>query len=234
VVKPLCGTETYLATEQCCGGSKYTIAAMQAAMQYCSNNVIKTHKTVVIGTQTWIAENLNYDIGGSKCGDNLESNCDTYGRLYDWSTAMGFDASCNSTTCSGQVETPHQGICPDDWHIPNNDDWNTLMAFVHSDNGLASYNPNSTSNYAGKYLKATSGWSSGGNGTDDYGFSALPGGDGSSGGYFLNVGNGGFWWSASEGGSGSAYYRHMSFDFEYAYYGNYDKGFLYSVRCLQD
>jgi uncharacterized protein (TIGR02145 family) len=224
VVKPLCGTETYLATEQCCGSSKYTIAAMQ----YCSNNVIKTHKTVVIGTQTWIAENLNYDVGGSKCYNNQESNCDTYGRLYDWSTAMGFDASCNSTTCSGQVETPHQGICPDGWHIPSNAEWTTLINYVESEKGCSSC--------AGTHLKTTSGWSSysGIVNLDSYGFSALPGGGGYSDGYFNDVGYYGRWWSASEYNSGSAYYRSMYYDDEYAYYSYLNKNYLFSVRCLQD
>jgi hypothetical protein len=70
--------------------------------------------------------------------------------------------------------------------------------------------------------------------TDEFGFSALPGGYGNSGGDFYYAGNGGFWRSASEGSSGSAYYRHMYYDYEGAGWDDYDKGYLFSVRCLQD
>jgi uncharacterized protein (TIGR02145 family) len=228
-------------TKYKCDGNEY-----EPATQYCSNRTIKTYgsvtqegktyKTVVIGTQTWMAENLNYDVVGSKCYNNQESNCDTYGRLYDWSTAMGIDTKYNSQLWGGS-DVKHQGICPDDWHIPNNDDWNILMAFVHSDNGLASYTPNSTSNYAGKYLKATSGWNSSYSSIvnlDSYGFSALPGGSGYSDGSFSSVGSLGIWWSSYEDTSVNAYYRGMYYYDESARWGYSSKNSLFSVRCVED
>ncbi|MCL2282007.1 MAG: hypothetical protein FWC26_01660, partial [Fibromonadales bacterium] len=82
--------------------------------------------------------------------------------------------------------------------------------------------------------KAASGWNSGGNGTDDYGFSALPGGYGFSGGSFLNVGSYGYWWSASEHDASYAYYRYMYYDFSDVYRFNSNKASLFSVLCLQD
>jgi uncharacterized protein (TIGR02145 family) len=82
-------------------------------------------------------------------------------------------------------------------------------------------------------LKATSGWSSGGNGTDQYGFSALPGGIGYSDGSFSIVGSYGYWWSASEGNSDYAYNRDMYYG-DLALWISINKGGLFSVRCVQD
>jgi len=192
----------------------------------------ETYKTVVIGTQTWFQRNLNYAVSGSKCGngshgsslsDENTTTCDTYGRLYNWATAMALDASCNSSTCASQVGTKHRGICPSGWHIPSDAEWTILTNYV----GGAST--------AGKYLKATSGWNSSGNGQDTYGFSALPGGDGYSNGGFYNVGLDGYWWSATEYYAFNAYHRNMDNYYENVDRVNNDKyDNLYSVRCLQD
>jgi uncharacterized protein (TIGR02145 family) len=244
MVKPLCGGQTYLATEQCCGNSKYT----SATTHYCKNNLTLveygsvqdesdiSYKTVVIGTQTWMAENLNFNAEGSRChGDNTggdsQNRCDTYGRLYNWATAMGFDASCNSTSCSSSINPKHRGICPEGWHIPSNAEWNQLY---HYADGTANTSSNYDSPTAGRYLKATSGWNSNGNGQDTYGFAALPGGLGYSGGGFSSVGNYGRWWSASEYDSNYAYDRYMDYSNEGAIWYNYYKYYLYSVRCAQD
>jgi uncharacterized protein (TIGR02145 family) len=86
-------------------------------------------------------------------------------------------------------------------------------------------------------LKTTSGWNGGGNGTDQYGFSALPGGNGYSDGSFFSVGDGGSWWSASETeyNSNYAYYRSIGFLGDGAFWGvNPYKDHLFSVRCVQD
>jgi uncharacterized protein (TIGR02145 family) len=172
----------------------------------------KTYKTAKIGTQTWLAENLNYEAEGSVCYENNPANCAKYGRLYNWETAMK--------------------ACPKGWHLPSNAEWDKLFRFVDGDKGIKSpYN----SETAGKYLKAKSGWNKDGNGTDKYGFSALPGGYGYSDGSFSNVGNFGFWWSASEYEDGSlgAYFRSMYYyDSAIWYYSL--KTNLFSVRCLQD
>jgi uncharacterized protein (TIGR02145 family) len=186
----------------------------------------ETYQTVVIGNQTWFKRNLNYNASDSKCGngsilsDANTSTCDTYGRLYNWATAMGLPSNCNSSSCFSQIGARHRGICPVGWHIPSDAEWTTLTNYVGSS--------------AGKKLKATSGWNENGNGTDSYGFAALPGGYGYSDGNFLNVGNYGSWWSASEGNSDDAYYRSLLYYYEYVGYNYYNKGFLFSVRCLQD
>ncbi|MCL2260894.1 MAG: fibrobacter succinogenes major paralogous domain-containing protein [Fibromonadales bacterium] len=165
----------------------------------------QSYRCVPIGNQVWMAENLNYDVSGSLCYDNNPANCTTYGRLYDWATAMS--------------------VCPSGWHLPSDDEWTTLIDYVESQG--------SCTDCAGTRLKATSGWNSGGNGTDNHSFSALPGGCGI-GTSFSNVGYYDYWWSASEDYATNAYYRFMGYSYSYVD-RNYDgKMNLFSVRCVQD
>jgi uncharacterized protein (TIGR02145 family) len=93
-------------------------------------------------------------------------------------------------------------------------------------------------NTAGTKLKAKSGWNdyqgASGNGTDEYGFSALPGGSGNSSGSFDYVGGYGDWWSATEDNAGSAYSRIMYYSISNVYRDSSIKSNLFSVRCLQD
>jgi uncharacterized protein (TIGR02145 family) len=173
----------------------------------------QTYKTVQIGSQTWMAENLNYDAEGSECYKFNPAYCAKYGRLYDWETALE--------------------VCPDGWHLPSGEEWDKLFRFVDGDKGTKSpYN----SKIAGKHLKAKSGWKKrflfiiSGNGTNKYGFSALPGGYHSTDGGSYGVGIDGHWWSANEG----AYHRTMGYydnEAEWSYFGKYN---LLSVRCVQD
>jgi len=171
----------------------------------------KTYKTVKIGEQTWMAENLNIETGKSKCYKNNPANCQKYGRLYDWKTAMK--------------------ACPSGWHLPSRAEWEVLITLLGG------------KERAGKYLKTANDWSDddeekSGNGTDNYGFSALPSGTGSSGGSFYSIGRYGYWWSSSEGSASeyslnNAYIRYMGYG-NYVFYSKGDKNDLYSVRCLQN
>jgi uncharacterized protein (TIGR02145 family)/uncharacterized repeat protein (TIGR02543 family) len=193
-----------------------------------SNCEGQTFSTVVIGTQTWMAENLNCNVSGSKCYNNNESMCATYGRLYDWATAMALPDCGYGTSCASQIGEKHKGICPTGWHIPSDAEWTALTDFVGST--------------AGTELKATSGWNScgsSGSGSsnlceDSHGFAALPGGGGYSGGYFSNVGYDGYWWSSSENNASYAYIRRMYYYDDGVYWDYYNKSYLFSVRCLQD
>ena len=179
--------------------------------------------------QIWMVENLNYAVPGSKCGngstlsDNNTTTCDTYGRLYDWATAMGLDARCNVNSCSSQIQSKHRGICPSGWHLPSKSEWEAL------------YNAVGGSSTAGRELKAGSRWNpySGIENLDTYGFSALPGGGGNSDGSFGSVGDVGGWWSTSETGS-SVYRPLMRYSEDNVITGSTMKDNLTSVRCLQD
>jgi len=206
---------------------------------------IANYKTVPIGTQVWMAENLDYNVSGSKCYKNLESNCAIYGRLYDWATVMALPASCNSSKCADQVLPNHQGICPSGWHIPSQQDWNILVEFVNpTDPNCAvasgNYEQNGRCAGVGTKLKFTSLWDLDYNavGTDDYGFSALPGGNGKSGNNFASLGVAGYWWSTKEDptiGTGYAYTWSMTFfDGDISWGGGGAKDWFYSVRCIKN
>ena len=162
----------------------------------------RVYESVRIGTQTWMAENLNYNVSSSKCYDNKPENCKKYGRLYNWETA--------------------RKACPSGWHLPSKGEYETLNKTVGDER------------VAGRKLKAKSGWSNDGNGSDEFGFSALPGGYGDSGGSLYDVGYYGLWWSANEGDSDNAYYRSMIYNYGPAYWSSRDKSCLRSVRCVQD
>jgi uncharacterized protein (TIGR02145 family) len=187
-------------------------------------NDINNYRVVQIGTQKWMAENLDYDVPGSKCWDNDSANCAKYGRLYDWTTAMKIDTMYNRQEWKGS-DVKHQGICPDKWHIPSDAEWTVLTDYVGGES------------VAGKKLKSMNGWLLNGNGTDEYGFTALPGGDGIGG----IVGTAGYWWSATEYSNVDAWYRSMDYGGETVGRNQYSKSLslfsilgLYSVRCVAD
>jgi len=165
----------------------------------------QSYKTVKIGNQTWMAENLNYNpgTGNSVCYDNSPANCTKYGRLYDWETA--------------------KTVCPDDWHLPSDEEWSTLSIYA--------------GNTRGTKLKSTTGWNTCGScitGTDNYGFSALPGGYGNPDGSFNYVGDVGYWWSSSEFDSDNAHHMDIFKTSEASSFGGDGKDFLRSVRCVKD
>jgi len=162
----------------------------------------KVYNTVKIGNKTWMAENLNYNIGSSWCYDNNESRCDKYGRLYDWNTAMK--------------------ACPVGWHLSTREEWNNMIDIVGGEK------------LAGRKLKSKlPNWT----GTDEYGFSALPGGSRDIDGkfkFFGVSGNYGSWWTAKDFGGDNAYCRHMYGNGDDAGENYHNKGIGYSVRCVQN
>ena len=232
VIETRCGSEWY---------NKKTHFCTPDGVEELGNSILdfrddKIYKTVQIGTQTWMAENLNYDVPSNTtdvCYDNNASNCATYGRLYNWATAMGLNSNCNNSICANQVQSKHRGICPEGWHIPSYDEWSQLFDYVDVGDG----------GVAGKHLKAKIGWSRCGPSSsgsfysceDTHGFSALPGGYGNSNGRFYDVGNNGNWWDANESYMCQcAGLQNMRYDSELARGYINEKTSLYSVRCVQD
>ena len=217
----------------------------------------QTYKTVKIGEQWWMAENLNYAYTGvplkyvlprdpnlvyysdstSWCYDNYAANCAKYGRLYTWAAAMdsagiipgntangcGYGEICNL----GNVKV--RGVCPEGWHLPSIDEWDTLLTAV---GGEAK---------AGKMLKSTKGWNdyygyyvTSGNGSDSYFFSALPAGGRNLTGDFGSEGNRATFLSSTESLSDNAYYMYLDYSDDVARLSDYNKNYGFSVRCLKD
>jgi uncharacterized protein (TIGR02145 family) len=223
---------------------------------FCDSRDSKVYKWVKIGSQTWMAENLNHAVSRSKCStvisdfivtkdalvDEDTEYCGIYGRLYDWATAMDLPSEFNTTpipitNCRSINCVPdnpyYQGICPDGWHIPRQAEWIALAEFA---GGTGDHGQTGE---AGTKLKAASGWNdhaTHGNGTDDYGFAALPGGHG---GHddIMQVGREGKWWSSSEGqpSDGSfAYGRGMIYNKEDFNWFHGTKGLMLNIRCVKD
>lgn len=128
----------------------------------------ETYKTAKIGTQVWMGENLRF-LG--KRGENLcylfdddedisDSIAKKYGRHYSWMIATQLSCDYDTVwTFAGDnpiIKEPHQGICPNGWHIPTRDEWQTLLSTVPLQSILST-----------EWTEALKGY----NGTDDYGFS---------------------------------------------------------------
>jgi len=186
------------------------------------------YKTVCIGDLVWMAENLAYlpkvsppsegsyhvygyngtSVSEAKATDNYT----TYGVLYNWSVA--------------------KAACPPGWHLPTDDEWKQLEMAIGMSQSEADDSGGRGTN-EGTKLKATSGWNNNGNGTDDFGFSALPGGHRSTNGYFNYLGNYGYWWSATDVGS-HAWHRLMNFSAPIVARSGNDKENGFSIRCVRD
>lgn len=183
------------------------------------------YTTVVIGNQEWFAENLkttkyndgtpipnvtnNTDWGNLRSGayawyNNNEANYkNTYGALYNWHAVNTGD------------------LCPMGWHVPTDAEWTALTDYVGGESVAATK------------LKATSGWFSGSNGTDEYGFSALPGG------YRINFDSGfydlryfGAWWTST--GTTNSWTRYIYYDYRNVSRNSYAKEYGLSVRCVKN
>ena len=180
----------------------------------------ESYEAVLIGSQTWLARNLNYDTTSARCYKTLTdslANCITYGKLYNSATAMrGASASTNNP--SGV-----QGICPTGWHLPSKAEWEALRTTIGTNN-----NPGI------KLKKSTSLWTNGNNGTDDYGFAALPGGRINSSNESKYLGTLGRWKSTTASGSN---YETMVIDSTVSASGAVSAlpgADYYSVRCVKN
>jgi uncharacterized protein (TIGR02145 family) len=207
----------------------YNGGGQNNALQYGSVTDIEgnTYKTIKIGNQTWMAENLrttkyndgtaipNVTDNGAWTGLNTGAYCwynnninnkNPNGALYNWYAVS-----------AGK-------LCPTGWHVPSDAEWTTLETYLGG------------SSLAGGKMKSTTGWNSPNTGaTNTSGFSALPGGsrydyDGT----FDNVGYYGYWWSSSDNVSSNGFYRYLHYGHATMYRSGHDKRFGFCIRCVRD
>lgn len=186
------------------------------------------YQTVTIGSQKWMAENLKttkYNDGTSipnisenAAWDGLTTgafctyfndavNKSIYGNLYNWFA----------------VETGK--LCPTGWHVPSDAEWNTLTDYLstHGFDGTQ-----------GKALKDQQGWYNNGNGTDDYGFTAKPGGSRQNAGFFANIVSNGYWWTSTSDNAYDVSVKNISFDKDVVSTYTYYKKYGFSIRCIRN
>jgi len=200
-----------------------------------------TYKTVKIGNQEWMAENLNYADslktaslkGKSWCYNNSVELCNKYGRLYTWSAAIdsvkfatdidnpldcGFDKNCT-------LPDTVYGICPLGWHLPSKDEWEKLTDAV---GGKTS---------PGTMLKSSNGWNTynnvSGNGSDSFGFSALPAGARYVDGDYNDDGLNAYFWCSTANDIYNANYMRLSRSNGVGL-GIISKSDGFSIRCIKD
>ncbi len=164
----------------------------------------KIYNAINIEGQIWIAENVNYETNGSYCYEEEYGNCQKYGRLYTWDAA--------------------QSACPDDFRLPTLDEWKILIRNVGGQD-LAGYS-----------LKSSGGWHDDytGNGSNAFGFKALPGGFRNSEGEYFDLSDYASFWSASEADSQNGYYVSISYEDALAELDKSDKHYAQSVRCVKN
>lgn len=216
-----------------------------------------SYSIVAIGNQCWMAENLNIGtrIDGANeqendsqiekyCYEDSEANCDTDGGFYQWPEAMDLPSSCISTDCSGQVQSPHQGICPSGWHIPTDSEWTTLTDYLSAD---SQYWCGGNSTYIAKSLASTDAvqpnWTTSttacqvGNDratNNTTGFTCLPAGYRDTGGVFYNRAKYSCLWSTLQDSATNAWYRRLYYLSATVVRDGGSKTFGFSVRCLRD
>ena len=153
----------------------------------------RVYKTVKLGSQEWLAENLNYAAEGSLCYEDDEKNCEKYGRLYNWEVALDTsNRGCGDNFSGCRLRSdfhPREGICPDGWHVPEHAEWDTLFAYADAHGEGESAGDALQAYYRDDYLEKT--YSS-----DRFGFNVVPAGV-FNGKEFSGLGTSSEFWTAS-------------------------------------
>jgi len=218
----------------------YSCKPQEAPNTFTDSRDGKVYKTVTIGSQVWMAENLAYlpsVVGPETVSDTdpcyyvynyygidvttakTRTNYLTYGVLYNWPAVMQGEPSSDANP------SRVQGICPTGWHLPSDAEWEQLVTHLGG-----------SDNAGGKLKeKGTEHWKEPNEGADnESGFTALPGGYRDYGGAFVDIGNYGTWWSSSEYNTNYAWSRYLYYNDSYVGRSCNDKERGFSVRCVRD
>ena len=214
----------------------------------------QTYKTVVIGAQTWMAQNLNYSgdngsgvrtytkgwcygVGGTDTTQHQDSSSCTkgYGRFYNWTDAMNISPIYQTKAATGVVISAtvnNRGICPSGWHMPSQADWDSLAAFIRIDKSVTDGNE-------GMYIKAVinpdpTDWDSTYNAQDPYGFSALPAGFRNGNRDCSNLVYDACFWTTTENDASIANIRRLYNNSALLDWNIYSKTLGFSARCLRN
>lgn len=165
----------------------------------------KSYKSVKIGNQVWMAENLNYEGVESWCYDDKKENCAIAGRLYKWEGA--------------------KKACPAGWHLPTNSEWQTLVDLAGgSDKAGAKLKATEGWKKEGGG-KDKFGFHALPGGKREAGVSGV---------FYFDFDSYGYWWTSTEQSSSKAVRRDMSYVGDLVFKFPYEKWIAYSVRCVKD
>lgn len=190
----------------------------------------KTYHGVMIGEQCWMKENLDFETGYSWCYGNNPANCETFGRLYNWETIM------NGAVSSVAAPSGVRGICPEGWHVPSDREWMILEGTADSESPVGSgiwLALHYRGHDVGNNLKSKTGWLEN-NGTDKFGFKALPAGFRNIEFMYVCLGEQACFWTSTENSNEDALLRTISYanDNTGRWYSPKINGF--SLRCVKD
>jgi uncharacterized protein (TIGR02145 family) len=225
------GTTTGTTLHTCGAANIHNPSLTYGSMTDQQGNV---YKTIVIGTQEWMAENLNTSI--YRNGDAIPTNLDNATWQNTTSGAWAYYNNDASYACPyGKLYNWHacvdaRQLCPVGWHVPTDAEWTVLTDFLGGE-AIAGAKMKTTNT-----IEAATGlWYSPNTGaTNSSGFSGAPGGGRFYSGGFNDIGFGGGWWSSSEHVTVNAWYRLLRYDFGNAYRYFSLKQLGFSVRCLKD
>jgi uncharacterized protein (TIGR02145 family) len=184
----------------------------------------ETYRTIKIGDQVWMAENLRFNANGSFAPDNDEANVKKFGRLYTWTTALDIPEAFTVQSTAKDLEMynrmrdkNYKGIAPEGWHIPSNKEWETLLSHLEAKSD-------------GTELRGKCNWQK--PGKDSFGFFALPAGYRFDNGNFCHFGRRARFWSKDEYGKANAFrlsITNNSVDIEGIYRSD-----AVSIRCVKN
>ena len=203
----------------------------------------QVYRTVKIGKQEWMAQNLNYEADSSFCDGGDPAFCEMYGRLYTWNAAVGksmsecsYDEDCDFSKDTIPSISRIRGVCPDGWHMPSFDDFYTLQTTV------AELYPEKFGLLGSRLMKSQNGWEEG-LATNETGFSVLP-----SKGWTFNQEGAAFWIAevhleyddnpnfhkSQYSHNSNIYIEFTARDDAFPEYDVTKKGYHFSVRCLKN